>query len=182
MKDFFFLNLNQYENISVNFPIGVFLILLTVAMCAAVFIINYRKYYTASMLKQLLRHGALDEQNAKTLSELRLTKVLGLKSALTRSGQLTFFVKRAGHIKPSYEEYIANTKKRGFKEGEIDFSEARYYLDAEKKEMAEKSLDSMNAEWWRPTFISAIFIAILILAVIFLPDILELINSAVRKG
>ena len=102
IKDFFFLNLNQYENFAINFPIGMLLIAMTAVLCASTFIINYQKYYTLAILKQLTRHKATDEKSAKTLAELRLEKSFGLKYSLERSNSLKSMVKRVGEKTPTY--------------------------------------------------------------------------------
>ena len=123
IKDFFFLNLNQYESFGFSFPIGMFLIFMTVVLCAASFVLNYQKCYTRAILKQLTRHKAKDEKSAKTLSELHLEKSLGLKYALAKSSSLKSMVKRVGESTPTYEEFVENSKKKGFKEEKIDFDE-----------------------------------------------------------
>ena len=180
IKDFFFLNLIKYENILFYFPIGMLLTLLTVAMCAAVFVINHRNGYICAMIKQLLRHGATDETSAKTLKELHLDKTYGLKGALSRSGQLSFLVKRAGDVKISYEEFVKSQKKRGYKEEKIDFSEARFYLSQEQLNRAKGTLEKNGASLWKPILLSIIFIAIWVLLALFLPDLLDYINSSLK--
>lgn len=178
IKEFFILNLNDYENIPFYFPVGLLITLLTVAMCVAVFVINYRNGYTCAMIKQLLRHGATDENGAKTLKELRLDNIYGLKGALSRSGRLTYIVKRVGDVKPSYEEFMANRKKRGYKEEGIDFSEARFYIAEEQLDRAKGILEKSGASIWKPIILSVIFIAAWVILALFLPDLLEYINSS----
>ena len=43
IKEFFLLNLKDYSNIDINFPIGIFLVILTVALILVAFIINHYK-------------------------------------------------------------------------------------------------------------------------------------------
>ena len=59
LKDFFFLNLSDYENFKVSFPIGAFLIAVCIASCAAVFAMTYYKRTNNAICKQLVRHGAI---------------------------------------------------------------------------------------------------------------------------
>jgi len=179
IKDFLSLNLSQYENFGVNFPIGAFLSIFSLAMCVAFFIYNYQKRYTALILKQLLRHSATSAETAKTLKDLHLENNFYLKSALSGSGQLSHLVKSSENLKPTYEEYISNAKKRGFKEAKINFDNARFYISEEKMSRVKRIVETNNTEWWRPVLFSAILILLLVILSIFLPDILQAINSSV---
>lgn len=179
IKDFLSLNLSQYENFGVNFPIGAFLSIFSLAMCVAFFIYNYQKRYTALILKQLLRHSATSAETAKTLKDLHLENNFYLKSALSGSGQLSHLVKSAENLKPTYEEYISNAKKRGFKEAKINFDNARFYISEEQMSRVKRIVETNNTEWWRPVLFSAILILLLVILSIFLPDILQAINSSV---
>lgn len=178
IKDFFFLNFSQYENIGIYFPIGIFLILMCAITSASVFFITYYKKYTSSLYSQLLRHNALSEESAKTLTELRLDKSYAIRSALSRSnGQLTYIVKRAGEEKPSYEEYIKSLKKKGSSKSKIDFAEARFYIDPEKINQAKKLLEKGEPTWLGAGIISLISVGILLLCAEFLPDLLSFLND-----
>lgn len=180
IKDFLSLNLSQFENFGVNFPIGAFLAFFSLAMCVAFFIYNYQKRYTAFILKQLIRHSATSAETAKTLKDLHLENNLYLKSALSGGGQLAHLVKSAENLKPTYEEYISNSKKRGFKENKIDFADAKFYISEEQMSKAKRIVKTTSAEWWKPVLFSAILILILVILMIFLPEILQAINSSVK--
>ena len=180
ITDFLSLNLTQYENFGINFPIGMVIVIFSVAMCVAFFIYNYRKRYTAFMLKQLIRHNATSAENAKTLKDIHLEKNLYLKSALSGSGQLTYLVKSADASNPTYEEYVTESKKRGFKEKKINFEEAKFYVHEERVNKAKRIVETSNTEWWRPILFSAIVIVLLVISAIFLPEILNSINSSVK--
>ena len=180
ITEFFSLNLSQYENFGINFPIGMFIVFFTLAMCAAFFIYNYQKRYVAFMLKQLIRHNATSRENAKTLKELHLEKNFYLKSALSGSGQLTYLVKSTDYSQPTYEEYVSESKKRGFKEKKINFEQAKFYISEERINESKRIVERSNTEWWRPILFSAIAIALLGILAIFLPEILNSINSSVK--
>lgn len=180
IKDFFELNLNKYENFGISFPIGAVLIIFTVAICVSVFLYNYKKIYTASLLKQLIRHNATNEESAKTLKELRLDSSKAIKRALSGSGQLTYLVQSAGEEKPSYEEYLAHSREHGFKDKRINFNEARFFIPHDRIAKAKRTLEASNTEWWHPVLILSILIVILIILAIFLPEILNSINPSVN--
>ena len=179
IKDFFFLNLNQYENFAVSFPVGIFLIFITVALCAASFIVNYQKHYTLAILKQLTRHNATDEKSAKTLGEVHLEKSFGLKYSLQRSNSMKSMVKRVGEKIPTYEEFVENSKKKGYKEEKIDFESARFYIDAGAQEKIQRIMQEPAPAWWRPVLMSLFFISLAVIIGVFLPELLSWINNTV---
>lgn len=181
IKDFFLLDLSQFENFGIYLPVGAIVSAMAIAMCAAVFIINYHKRYTTQLLMQLMRHKATDESCAKTLKSIRLDKMIGLKSALSRSGQLTHMVRRVGETRQTYDEYIAESKKRGHKDEKIDFDNAQFYIDPQQSDRAKRLIETTNTEWWRPAVMAAIIIAIWVLLALFLPDLLEALNSAAAE-
>ena len=178
IKDFFFLNLENYENIAFPFPIGIFLTVFTLALCIMSFVVNYYKRHTTYMLKQLLRHKAFDASVAKTLSELNLKDSFPVKLALSGSGQLTYLVKRAGFVRPTYEEYVENSKIKGFKDEKINFQEAKFYLDIEKIDRAKRTVERARTDWYRPVIISVVLIAILVALVFLLPMLLDFLNKS----
>jgi len=181
IKDFFLLNLSQFENFGIDFPIGAIITSFLLALCIAVFIVNYHKRYTTTLLKQLIRHEAYDEARAKTLSELRINASLGIRLALSRKGQLTYMVKRVGEKNQTYEEYIETSKKKGYKDEKINFDEARFHLDSERIDRAKRLVGSTNTEWWRPALMAIFIIAIWVIVALFLPNLLEALNNMAEK-
>lgn len=181
IKEFFFLNLSQYENIGIYFPIGAFLILLCIVGCISVFFLTYYRMFTRSLYSQLLRHNAKDEQSAKTLSELRVDKSFAIRSSLSRSnGQITYIVKRAGEEKLSYDEYIEKTKEKGYKPEKIDFSSARFYIPEDKTDFAKKLLENSDSSWIKAAIVSVCIIGILIISIFTMEDLLSFINGLVK--
>ena len=181
IKDFFFLNLNQYESFGINFPIGILITAMSVVLCCAAFLINYQKLYTLALLKQLTRHEATDEKSAKTLAELHLNKSFGLKYSLSASNSLKSMVKRVGEVIPTYEEYVENSKKKGYKEEKIDFDTARFYLNKEALGKVQRVMETSNPAWWRPALMSLFVIVLAAILAVFLPELLELINDYVMN-
>ena len=178
IKEFFILNLNDYENIPFYFPIGLLITLLTLAMCIAVFVIAFRNRFVSETLKQLIRHDALNEKSAKTLKELRLDRLLGLKTALSTSGQLTYLVKRVGQAKMSYEDFMSLPKKNRYKSEKIDFDAAQFYIAPEQLDRARTTLDKTSGSILKPVIIAAILIVAWLFLALFLPDLLAYINSS----
>ena len=175
IKDFFLLNLKDYTDSQFPLPIGATLTVMLIALCAVFFVITYRKRYTVALLRALIRKKATCEDDAKTLAELKLHENGAIKRALSRSGQLTYIVKRAGENKESYEEYIKKTKEKGYREEKTDFDSARYYINEERMELAKSIIEKTNTSWWIPAICSVFCLAVLVLCIIFLPDLLSLL-------
>ena len=112
LKNLFMLNAKDYLEIVVDLYINVVVFIVAAALCAASFIINHHKAYTFKIIRQLLRRGATDEENGKTLKDLHLDNSRYLKSALTKKGQLASVIKRADYVEPTYEEYVALMKEK----------------------------------------------------------------------
>lgn len=181
IKEFFFLNFSQYENIGINFPIGVFLILLCIVGCASVFFLTYYRVFTRSLYSQLLRHNAKDEQSAKTLSELRLDKSFAIRSSLSRNnGQITYIVKRAGQEELSYDEYVKKTSAKGYKAEKIDFSTARFYIPEDKTDRAKKLLENSDVSWVKAIIFCAVLVGLLIISIFTMKDMLSFIDALVK--
>jgi hypothetical protein len=180
IKNFIFLNLNSYENFGVDFPLGLFLVLLMAGICLASFYLNYYKSQTTALYKQLLRHGATSEEGAKTLGELRLSASRTLRLALSRGGELASIVKRAGEIKPTYEEYVEKSSKRGYKPEKINFEEARFYIEEGKTDKAKRLIEHSSPALWKPILLAIALAVLLVLMALFLPDLLALINKAAQ--
>jgi len=181
IKDFFLLNLDDYSNIGISFPIGIFLVALTVALSITAFIINNYKTKTAELLKQLFRHEATNEKNAKKLSSLRIKNSMTIRHALSGDGQLKELVRRVGEQKLTYEEYVALTKKRGYKEEKIDFDKALFYLDEENISRAKRIYETDNSSIVRPILLSVMLLAILVCCTLLVPELLSYLNDSLAN-
>lgn len=174
-KKFFLLNLKDYPNIGINFPITILLAALSLAFIAVIIIVNFRRSKIELIIRQLKRHEAVSEDSAITLGEMKLDSFI-FKRLLSMEGQLTKIVGRAGETKYTYEEYIALIKK-GKGADAIDFSTARFYLREEGQQRANQIL-----EIGAPTVLNTVLSCILVVAVFVclsfvLPGILRLIND-----
>ena len=172
IKELFLLNLYDYEHIKFRMPIGMILTFLAIALAAATFFITYRKRYTYTFFTQLIRHNADCEERAKTLKELRLADYGALKRALSRSGQLTYMIKRVDEVKPTYEE----ARKRGFKYAKIDFTTERFYINPESLAKVKQIENTSYPAWWKPVVASIAILVVFAVLLICMPKLLELID------
>ena len=176
IKEFLFLNLSDYENIGIELPIGAILFGFCIVMIGFTFYYRYQRNAVSAICTRLLRADAVSEEKGRGLGELRLDGSLGVKIALRGGGELGSIVKRVGEKKMSYEEYISATKKRGYKAEKVDFSTALFYIDPDRRDRAER-LSSERHSALMPIIISAVLIAVLVIAMLFLPDLLAMINK-----
>ncbi len=181
LKEFFFLNLSDYENIKISFPLGIFVLLLTVVMIAAVFVITHQRIGVTELLRQLIRREATSDACAKTLDELGISNSLSVKFAFLSGGQIRKMVKIAGREEKTYEEYVAASKKRGFKEEKIDFSTARFYIDEEMIEKGKRIVSEGENSYIKPIIISVVLLALFFVFAAFSDEILEVVNSWLKQ-
>ncbi len=169
-KELFFLNFKDYENIGVDFPIGIFMIALTVAIAALLFYMNGKKLCIHTMLKRSIRLNAIGEGEAKTLAELGLSDSRALKSALSGGGQLNYIVKRID-AEPTDD---ASAAKAGVR---IDFKTSKFYILEDRLDRAKRMLETESDSWWQPIILSALLLALLILFGIFADEILSALSA-----
>lgn len=176
------LNLNKYPNLEIDFEINKFLAVTLFGIIAAIIMINYLRssvYLTAS---KLIRHEAIGEENAMTLSQLGLD--LGrVKRCLQSNSQLRSIVARVGEEKLTYEEYKRRVaehkkaKKRGSVFEKIDFSSARFYIKRDALNVA-RDLSFKNRSVILNTVLFCALSTIVVVCLIFLmPELLSWLNS-----
>ncbi len=171
-----FLNFKDYKNLNFNFPIGLILLFFIIAFPITVFFINKKKNTVTFAVKQLLRHEALDEESAKTLSSLRLSKSKSFKRMIVSGGQLSSMIKIVGYKKPSYEEYIEAKKEK--KTEKINLDEIKIFLSKDSKKKAETIAEAELTPIWKPILISLAGIIIIAILFVFMPEILDFLNNA----
>lgn len=176
--DFFFLNLNEYSNINVDFQINIALFAIAIGICVAAIAITLYRSSLQKIIKQLTRFEAKDEASARTLAELGLEKSLILKMALSREGRLTRMIGRVGEVKYTYEEYIALSKEKGFRHEKVDFTVAQFYIRDDKQDDARNIIENYGASIYRALLYCVLVIALYVCLMIFMPEILTVINNA----
>ena len=181
IKEFFFLNLSDYENIGIDFPLGIFLTLTTLLLCVFAFVITKRRCEASILLKQLFRHEAFSEEKAKTLHELRIKSGFFLTRMLTGGGELKSIVKRVGEENLSYEEYMKASRKRGFKDEKIDFSSARFFICPESADRARSIYESETPSFLRPIMLCLMLLILLVCLSFLVPELLERLNISVAE-
>lgn len=177
LKDLIMLNAKDYLEIDSDVYINLIMLFIALALCVASFFINYHKTYTVSIIKQLLRHDATNEEKAKTLASLHLEDKRGLKAALSRNGQLTAIIKRVGHVEPTYEEYMALLKEKKQTREKIDFKTALFYIPEENVAKAKLIKERENPTLMRTSLVCVLILALFVCLMLLMPEILRFISG-----
>ena len=176
IKEYMSINLKDYENIAIDFEINKFLILVAIGLCAVAFVVNYKRSLMIETIKQLIRHGATSEEEARSLGELGLGSSRGIRKAVTTDSQLRRMIAIVGESRPTYEEYVAEMKQKK-KKPEKDAADIRIYIPSDSLERAKFVYNTYNTSLLK-TALSCVFILALSVCLILLsPSILTLVDS-----
>ena len=175
----FNINLSDYENIGLNFPINKVLFAITVVICAACIFVELQRKYTKDLVCQLIRHEASGEDSAKTLEELGLDSSFFVKRIIgSETSFVSRLVKRVGKVEYTYEEYIALQKEKKLEREVIDFTTARFYLDSKQENRKKHIIENYNTSIVRTVMLCVMMLAIYICIALLIPEILSAINGA----
>ena len=177
IKEYLSVNLNDYENININFEVNKFILFCAIALCFVAFYINYKRSLMVNIVKQLLRKNAIDEESAKTLVELKLDSSRGIKKAIFTSSQFRRLISIVGESRPTYEEYVAAQKEKK-KIDSPDPSAVRIYIKAESLDRAKHIYNTYNVSILNTLLACVLIIAFSVCLVLVMPEILTVINDA----
>ena len=174
--EFFFINLNEYPNIKIDFQINVFLLIVAIAIAVCSVVITFYRSSLQQIIKQLTRLGAKNEDSARTLAELGLEKSVFIKMALSREGRLTRMIGRVGEVKYTYEEYEELSRKKGFKHEKIDFNTAKFYIREEKADDAKNIVENYGTSMLRTALYCVMIFAFYVCIALLMPEILSWVD------
>jgi hypothetical protein len=175
LKNFWKLNLSEYENIGIDFPIGIFFVLLCILFCVSIFVIYFHTKMSSELLTALVRHEAFDKEHAKTLKGLRVD-FWAVRLELTKNNRIARMVAIKDREELTYDEYIALNRKSAGEYNKIDFDKAEIYLKPSEIETAKTIAEKQSASILTPIIISVLSFAVLYLCAKFLPVLLPLIK------
>ncbi len=161
LEEYILLNLNKYFD-NVDFPINIFIISLTIGACIASFCVTVHKRYTATLLRGLIRHNALDESSAVSLERLHIKPSSPMKSALLRHGQLTDMV---AFVNTDEEITRENLHKVGL------------YVKKERRDRAQRISEGLVPSYITAAIYCFLFISIAVALVILMPEILSFLSG-----
>lgn len=177
---YFLVNLNDYSNIEIDFEINKILFFFFVGIIFATIIVNLSREVNTAIIKALMRHEVYTEEDAKTLSDLKLNKFTA-RMALSSSSRLSKLVKRVGAKEYTYEEYSALIKEKGFKEEKIDFENAKFYLSEEGIDDAKRIAEANVTSPLNTILFCLLLLAVYVCLMFTIPEILTFINKFLAK-
>ena len=176
-EKYFLLNLKDYPNIGIDLEINKILLFLVIGAVIALVLVGIRRTAISLVVKGLLRREAKDEESAKTLNELRANKLAVRMLLCASGGRLSKIITRVGAPKYTYEEYVALTKKRGYKEEKIDFTTAKFYIPTDKADEAKSIYDKSESPMFHTVLSCVLLVALYVCLLFGMPGILDFINS-----
>ena len=194
-KNYLAVNLADYENIGINLEISKVLFGLLVGIIIASIVVSWQRNAVLLFMRRLNRRGCVDDNTAKTLSELG-ADTKGVRTLLKTSSRIKRLVKRVGEKEYTYEEYVALTKKKKKSNGnnpesadetassdtgdlnkKIDFASAKFYLKEPDSNATKNILDKKESSLLNTALMCLLLVCVYIILLFLMPDILTLINS-----
>lgn len=181
-NDIILLNLKDFENIGIDFYINIFLFGLAFCICIFSVLFEINRGAISLALKQIIRHGAVGEQNAKTLSDLGLINNKLIKYSLTRKTSLSRMISRVGAPYFTYEEYMKLPPSEKKKIGKFDIASAQFFIQESEVDNANKIYKSYSFSLGRVILFCLLVLLLYALLTVFSYEIICLINSALGKA
>ncbi len=179
-EKYFLLNLKDYPNIGIDLEINKILFCIILGIIAASFIINFIRGTCKSVITKLTRHNSYAEDSAKTLGELKINSPL-TRYILKTNKRLLSIIKRVGEKSYTYEEYVAMTKEKGYKEEKIDFETARFYIAEDKRDEAAGILNMKDTSFLSTVLFALLLLSMFVCLMFLMPEILPFINNLLEK-
>ena len=178
----FNINLSDYENIAINFPINKVLFAITVVICVGCVFVELQRKHTKNFVRQLIRHEATSEDTAVTLEEIGMNGFIVKWLLRSDSSFLRRLVRRVGEIQYTYEEYVSLLKEKKLPKEKVDFTTARFYLDSEQELRKIHVMDKYNPSTVRTVMLCVMMLAIYICVALLMPELLSLINNSLTTN
>ena len=178
LKNYLLLDLSYYYDVGFPFYINAFILVIFLVFIAVMVATNVLRRNMYLAVKQLYRHGAGNEDSAKTLGEIGLVNNKAVKRLLSSDGQLTSAVLRVGAKRYTYEEYLEAQRSGKLPKEKIDFTTARFYLSEEAAPRVKRILNGYNVSTLQTVLLSLLLLAIYVGVSILVPDVL----SALVRG
>ena len=171
------LNLRDYPNIAADLPINMVLLLAALALSVAFVALSIKRRNARALIGQLIRHGAVGESQAKTLGELGLIGVRGVRRELLGGGFINSLVGRVGGKNYTYEEYIELEKEKKLPKTLVDFDAVRFFIPEEKSAEAKEAYDRFECSAFRMAVYCVLIFALFVCISLAMPSLLSFIDS-----
>lgn len=177
IKKAFLVNLADYENLGFNLPINILLLCVFVGMCIAFIAVDFNKRYMNLIVRQLLRHEAVGEAKAVSLSSLGLDGSRMVRLYLSGGGHLSRVVGRVGEPTYTYEEYVQLEKEKKLKREKIDFTSAVFYIREDALDRANNISANYRVSMVKTLLLCLLFMMIYLGIMMAMPELLGWVNA-----
>ena len=191
----YYLNLDLADYFpELSLRINLFLLVITAGLCVGCLLANLYNGALSSLLRKLLRVGAIGPEQGRTLAELKENRLLSRRLLAAGRGRIGCYIGRVGEARQTYEDYLAQKEaakqaRRRPKNEEtpaprdpdrseaIDFASARFYLREESREEAVRFYEKDNSSLLRAILACVLLVAAWIALSLFMPSLLALIRT-----
>lgn len=136
----------------------------------------YNKKFVGGFVRKLDTNACLSPENAMTLEELGYGKNFLIKHSLAKGNLLRNIVRRA---EDESEKCADNsTRVGGYSKKRIDFTVARFYIPAKKRDSAVTRFDDRGTTWLSVILTAVIGIIAVVLIFKIAPFIVDLIDTS----
>lgn len=178
-EKYFLINLKDYSGFGIDLEINKILLFILIGALAAIILIGFRKAGMARVVKSLLRHEAKGEESAMSLDELKINTYAARLALSSQSGRLAKVISRVGAPNYTYEEYVALTKQKGFKEEKIDFATAKFYIEESKTDEAKRIYDRSDSPMFHTILTCVLLVALYTCLLFAMPGLLSFLSSLI---
>ncbi|MBQ8849646.1 MAG: hypothetical protein IJ011_04875 [Clostridia bacterium] len=192
--DTYIYNETTYENLDFGgmFSAQTLVIGLFLGLAIAGFAAVFNKQIHGAFVSKLISEGCLSPESAKTLPELDAADKLVLRYGVRRGVNLRRVVRCREE-----EEYNAESEQKAAEYAEmrkenpklpknftpkpfrVDPDSHHFYIPEDMKYMAEVKFNRKGNSWWSAWVFGALILVALVVLIIFLPNILNLIDEFV---
>ena len=180
-KNYVMVDLSDYPEIGISFKINLFLLAIFIAFICVMLYTNHVRSSMHLLVKQLMRHGSVSEDSAKTLKELGLIDNRTVRSVILRDGQLSGVVGQVGKKEYTYEEYVALEKSGNLPKNNIDFSSARFFLKESGTDRARRIFNFYDSSLVRNFLFTVLVLIIYVGVSLIVPSVLDAINGYIAS-
>jgi len=177
---YFSVNLKDYHNIGIDLQISKLLFCVFIGLIIVAIAINLRKSAVISLVKKLMLTEIFCESDAQTLTELGVNN-FSTRIILNFSNHLIGIVMMAGVKNYTLDEYKLLKKSGELKREKIDFKEARFYLNRDALDKAQKIVDIPEPSILHTVFFCILLLAIYVYITFMIPELLTFINNVMSK-
>jgi len=174
------LNLKDYPAVGIDLEINKLLLIVMTAIIIGTVIINRKRALITLTVSKLLRREAIGEENSVALKHLGIDTKAVIR-LLLGGGQIKTLVKIVGEVTPTYEEYVAKMKDKGYKGETVDLDSAELYLDREQLDTAKRIAQNRSSSPVNTLLFCVLVFAVFVCLILLMPEILTLLNNLFSK-